>query len=670
LVPPHHVARVERLGEYELMRRIAVGGMAEVFEAKRSGPHGFSKRFALKRILPHFAGDARFVQMFCDEARVHATLSHPNLVEVVDFGEERAGLYLVMEFVDGLSCADLYSGVVARKRTVELGAALYIVREVLAGLAHAHEHCDDAGRPLNLVHRDVTPNNILLSQTGRVLLADFGIVHTAFGVPTRPGELKGKVGFVPPEQALGRGVDARADLFSLAVVLSELLLGAPLFAGDNEREILTNLHAGNMGAFRSASQIPADLRAVLARALSLDPELRQPSARALSLELEGVARRHGVLIDSYQFTQWLADLGLLALKSGTRESLASWQEVGKSASVPPVSRAPGLRLVHSEAPTTPRLAAQDSGLPAYRLRRAGGAVVGPVSLATVLEWIASARVPADSEVSRSGGPFMPISAVSELGRFVSRALYRFQDPVALFASERHAIEPSTLPWHLFRYLATRKTGLVCACRGSEQRRVYFVNGVPGASASSDPSELLGASFVRAGRLTQDALDRALERGYREGKPLGQALLDSGLIGPGELLSALAEQRTRRLSSLLALRQGELYFVDGAESGEQALAPPAAPTAFLVGALRSAYTEGELRVLLAGVAQKPLTARPILHLQRSLLGLTPAEGQAFDRAACGVPVGVILSQARALGVEIERAALFGLFAGICSGAFGT
>jgi hypothetical protein len=136
------------------------------------------------------------------------------------------------------------------------------------------------------------------------------------------------------------------------------------------------------------------------------------------------------------------------------------------------------------------------------------------------------------------------------------------------------------------------------------------------------------------------------------------------------LSAIAEQRARRLSALLACRQGELYLVDGAESGEPALAPPAAPTAFMVSALRSAYTEGELRLLLAGVQQRTLACRPILHLQRSLLGLTPAEGHAFDRAACGVPVGVILNQARAHGPDAERAALFGLFAGLCAGAFGT
>src|SRR5450432_1201077 len=200
--------------------------MAEVYEARRLGPHGFSKRFALKRILPQLAHDPRLVQMFCNEARLHAALSHPNLVEVVDFGEDQGALFIVMELATGLSCAELLSAVAARRRSVPLGPALFIAREILAGLCYAHEFCDESGRPLSLVHRDVAPNNILIARSGRVLLADFGIVQNAeFDLHTSPGEIKGKVGYISPEQALGAAVDARSDLFSLAVVLAELLIG-------------------------------------------------------------------------------------------------------------------------------------------------------------------------------------------------------------------------------------------------------------------------------------------------------------------------------------------------------------------------------------------------------------------------------------------------------------
>src|SRR5262245_55548025 len=161
--------------------------------------------------------------MFCDEAKIHASLSHPNLVDVVDFGEQDGELYMVMEYVDGLTAAALLSAVAARKRTVELSAALYVAREVLSGLACVHEATDELGRPLGLVHRDVAPSNILLGRSGEVKLSDFGIVRSwSLQAHTLPGEVKGKIGYVSPEQAVGGAIDLRSDLFSLAVVLTEM----------------------------------------------------------------------------------------------------------------------------------------------------------------------------------------------------------------------------------------------------------------------------------------------------------------------------------------------------------------------------------------------------------------------------------------------------------------
>jgi serine/threonine-protein kinase len=215
-----------RLGEYELVRRIATGGMAEVYEARRPGPRGFAKRVALKRILPQLAMDDRLVRMFCAEARVHAALAHPNLVSVLDFGEAQGELYLVLEYVDGVSLSDVLNAVTARRRAVDLGPALYVAREVALGLAYAHEYRDENDAPLGVVHRDVAPNNILLGRAGEVKLTDFGIVQSAWcDVRTAPGELRGKVGYAAPEQALGQGAEPRSDLFSLGVVLAEMLLG-------------------------------------------------------------------------------------------------------------------------------------------------------------------------------------------------------------------------------------------------------------------------------------------------------------------------------------------------------------------------------------------------------------------------------------------------------------
>lgn len=656
--------------------------MTEVYEARRAGPHGFSKRFALKRILPQLARDARLVQMFCNEARLHAALSHPNLVEVVDFGEDQGALYIVMELVSGLSCADLLSAVAARRRTVPLGPALFIAREVLAGLGYAHEFCDAAGRSLELVHRDVAPNNILLARSGRVLLADFGIVRSAeLGVRTTPGEIKGKIGYISPEQAVGAALDARSDLFSLAAVLAELLLGEPLFPGRTELEILSSLHAGELTGLDRPGRIPSALQVILRATLAHDPAGRPGSARELSAQLDDIAREHGALIGADEFVLWLADLGLVTLKSDielkrVRDERA-WASEAPTLSDrrEPTTRPRAAAPQASAAPTLVPSAVEAE--PWYRIRRPGGTIVGPLSLARLLEMIATGRAGADSEVSRSGARFLPLSAVHELGRLAARAPYRFFDPIALFASERHAVEPSSLPAHLFRYVATRKTGLLCLRQGKDQQRLYLVGGVPAASASTEPGELLGACLVRAGLVSQAALDTTLEAGHRTGQALGQALLQAGLLREDQLLAGLAEQRARRLTALLGFRAGDLCFVDGAQSGDEALALPASPSAFVASAVRAAYSVGELAELLAGFqpSEHPegptapaLDCRPILHLQRGLLGLSADEAHAFDRAASGVSPGAILKQAKNQGRASEAAALRALFLGLSSGAF--
>src|SRR5690606_7375855 len=232
-----------RLGPYTLGERLGVGGMAEVYLAESEGPHGFAKRVALKRILPQLSRDARFVAMFCDEAKICAMLEHPNIVKVIDFGEANGELFMAMEYVDGVSVARLLRAVSARGERFPLGAVLYIAHEILRALAHAHEAVDERGRALNLVHRDVSPGNVLIGREGEVKLTDFGIVRSAFvDRRTYPGELKGKLGYMSPEQVMGEDLDPRSDLFTAAIIIAELSLVRPLFPGQNELEILTRTH--------------------------------------------------------------------------------------------------------------------------------------------------------------------------------------------------------------------------------------------------------------------------------------------------------------------------------------------------------------------------------------------------------------------------------------------
>lgn len=307
----------DRLGPYELVRRLGSGGMAEVHEAVRVGAHGFEKRVAIKFMLPHLADDPRLVAMFCDEAKVHARLSHPNLLQVIDFGEQDGRLYLVLELVEGLSVQELCFRMLSRGQPVELGAALYITQEVLAALEYAHSACDESSRPLHLVHRDVSPSNILLGVAGEVKLGDFGIAAAAdIDARTAPGEIKGKIGYVSPEQALGLPLDGRSDLFSVATVLAEMLMGKPLFDADSDLEVLEQVHSGDLRRLTTAAdRVPEDVMLFLQGALKTLPAQRFESASHMLWAVRELARRHRKAMNAYSFATWLSDIGVAPLKS-------------------------------------------------------------------------------------------------------------------------------------------------------------------------------------------------------------------------------------------------------------------------------------------------------------------------------------------------------------------
>ena len=304
-------------GQYHLTRLIAVGGMAEIFEAQRLGAHGFARRVALKRILPALRTDPRLQQMFCEEARVQASLSHPNIVEVMDFGQVDGRLFMALEFVDGFTCGHLVERLLNRKRTVDLPVVLFVLREVLRGLSYLHSACDAWGRPLGLVHRDIAPNNVLISKIGQIKIADFGIHYGRWAERrTAPGEMKGKIGYVSPEQARGEPVDARSDLFSLSAMAAEMLLGKALFRGDTPLQTFERLNSGDLSVLHEfGAHIPDDVKSVLVRGLAADREQRYPNAATLAMDVQWLAQRRHAEMESYDFAEWMADLGLVELKS-------------------------------------------------------------------------------------------------------------------------------------------------------------------------------------------------------------------------------------------------------------------------------------------------------------------------------------------------------------------
>jgi serine/threonine-protein kinase len=659
-------------GEFEILRLLGRGGVAEVYEARRRGAYGFEKRFALKRILPHVARDTTVLRVFSHQARVHARLTHPNLVALVEFGEVSDELYVVLEFVDGFSCAELVSAAAARGLSMELGPALYIAREVLRALSHVHAAEDDAGEPLALVHRNVSPSNVLIAKTGDVKLGDLGLPCGAMRLPH--GSLARKVGYLSPEQASFGVVDARSDLFSLSVLLAELLIGAPVFPGIDQLEVLSQLHQRGIGALHElGARLPPPLRALLSRGLAYDPSQRFASAREYLNELDQVAAALGLRLHAETLSTWMNELGLLTLHSHIRASVRP-QAASLAPSVRPSveplrSRVSGRvpRQAPEERVTArpPRLEREPEV--GYRLRRAGGTVIGPLRLARLLEMIATARLGDDTLVARNDGPFLPLRSVQELARLGARAAYRFGDFIGLRASERQPLSRALLPRYLFELVRQKRSGLLCVRSAREQVRVYYEQGAPVFSTSSDPEALLGAHLVARGVTSSEAMERLLEQGFRRGETLGAALVGADVLSEGQLYALLDEQRQRRFVTFCRWQDGEILFADGERSGEGAVPLQQHPLAVVSHALLAAYADAEIAQLLQGLSRLRVTRNSREPELIAKLGL--AERQHAVLSSLREPLELerfargVQRRASVHATEVRRA----LFIGLASGA---
>jgi eukaryotic-like serine/threonine-protein kinase len=273
-----------RLGRFSVIRRLGVGGMAEVFLARSRGAEGVDKHLVVKRILPDYSENPHFRTMFVDEARVALRLNHPNVVQVYGFENDGATLLLIMEHVDGADLGNIVQRLAENGEVVPPSLAAYILREVARGLHYAHERADEQARPLEIVHRDVSPNNILLSYEGAVKIGDFGIARVRTAALENPGTVRGKFGYMAPEQALGQPVDRRADVYSLGVLLTELLSGKPLFHNIAEgADILERVRAGKIPSPEKVIPNASEaLRAIASRAMHVNRDERFPSARDVS----------------------------------------------------------------------------------------------------------------------------------------------------------------------------------------------------------------------------------------------------------------------------------------------------------------------------------------------------------------------------------------------------
>ncbi|MCI5072426.1 PEGA domain-containing protein [bacterium] len=298
-------------GKYILLDRIAVGGMAEVFKAKTFGVHGFKRFLVIKRILPHLSQDEEFVEMFIDEAKIAVELSHANICQVSDLGKLEGNYFIAMEYINGKDLRAILKKATQAQNPISVPMALYISIEILKGLDYAHSKKDTfSGEALNLIHRDISPQNIMLSFDGEVKIVDFGIAKTESKIHrTQAGVLKGKFGYMSPEQAAGLELDQKTDLFSTGIILYEMITGQRLFHEDSDfktLEAIKNCKVPSLIQYNP--NISEKLEKIILKSLSKDPKDRFESAQSMQVELSKIFFNHYANFSTKDLSGYLQDL--------------------------------------------------------------------------------------------------------------------------------------------------------------------------------------------------------------------------------------------------------------------------------------------------------------------------------------------------------------------------
>ena len=506
------------VGRYQILDRLAVGGMAELFKATLTGDHGFEKLVAIKKILPHLATDKSFVEMFIDEARITAQLDHRHIVQVFELGTDADTPYIAMQYVDGLDVLALLRECARAQIRLPPDLAALIARDVLDALDYAHNAIDSSGRPLGIIHRDISPGNVLLSWRGDVKLTDFGIARAAERRhKTEAGTLKGKYGYMSPEQVSGSEVDARSDLFSIGILLAEMVMARRLFTSTNDLDILLMVRDARLDRLHKyASEFPVELRVLTVRALQRRAEDRWQSA----------AQFRDALDEWLQRTTRVSSRDLASL-------------LGRVINAP-TADLEGVVAVENDDP---------------------GALSGPMTRMS--------QAQAEIEAARARAAFISGAAIPSgmSGDIGSSGVMQIgpdgEDDVAaedvdIPSGPREVGEIAQHPSLrlVYRLAKTKGTGMLSLeGRAGVLKEAYFVDGQPQFVSSNVEGERLGNYLIQQGALTPQALQRAISVVHHFGGRLADTLVGLDILDPLEAYRLLAKQVAAKLMEAFSWQKG-------------------------------------------------------------------------------------------------------------------
>jgi serine/threonine protein kinase len=511
---------MQTFGKYVLIDHISSGGMADVFRAKVQGIRGFTKTVAIKRIHEHLLERTRFLRMFTDEAKIASRLVHPNIVQIHDLGEVDSVPFIAMEYVSGRDLYRVLKRLAAMNRKFPWRLATLVISEVCTGLQFAHDFRSPDGQPQEIVHRDVSPRNIVLSFDGEVKLTDFGVArardreeHTEHGV------IKGKVRYISPEGAKGEEVDRRSDLFSLGIVLAEMLTMAPLRDAPNEMVMLLDIRKGTFDRGRIDS-LPESLRAVVDRALATDPDDRYPTAKAMRDDLLSRLDPATQPMTRAEVATFMHALFADDIEREKRSDIKAEHELFKELQE------------KADRSSTATSTSNAAAIPANAnpLNIFAGREPGPVA------------IPARDLMTPSDGP--PIRS----GNLRTQSLCR-----------------------LFHQLAEDRTaGRLDLIREPVRKSIFFEEGHPVFAASNVESERFGEHLVAHGDLSREQHAEVLDFAARKGIRFTEALLALSVCTPNQLFTSLGAQVRDRILDLFTWTSGSFALYADTQAPEPVL----------------------------------------------------------------------------------------------------
>lgn len=552
-------------GPFVLERRIAVGGSAEVFLARPKLGIQPAARLVVKKLLraARETGDFDALER---EAELHRAVSHRNVVTVFGAGMVGDEPYLAMEYVDGVDLYRLLRRADAEQRKFPPGLAAFIAMRVASALAAVHSAHDAEGNALHIVHRDVTPSNIYLSTTGQIKLGDFGIARFEQRVkPAQPSVgLKGKFGYLAPEQVAGEPFDHRADLFALTAVFGEMLIGERVFPGSGQLAVLLAIRDVNIGPLRQvAASLPRGVLELCEKGLARDPDARFQDAAELAVALSAFEQPSAEQLQTTlaEWVNWAKDSSQLArqIEGQVRDSVQRMR----------AARARSSSALAAVTPKEPPASEAPASTSLSNVRRSDGNTLQGVTFSKLIEMIATGDLTGDDEVALMGAEYQFIRDMHELGRHLlpstTATTSRLFEPGI---PDYQVLLRDTPMLEVLSHMRQKsESGALFVERGSQsgsasRKEIYLDKGRLLHVASSEREELLGEYLVKRGRLTREQLETALGTLSNYGGRLGDTLIGIGMVDAVDVFRAIRDQGRDRVASLCGWSEGLVTFYRG------------------------------------------------------------------------------------------------------------